>query len=118
MSLFQSNLRKQIGNLPKILNYVKIIQYYSKLFTGVLKRGTMPLQHPPEGEVQNRCFAVVELPLRLRDHELAHAGFAHLFHNCLAACFFSEDDEASGKHLQNFQLLAIWHFSFFTQFEI
>ena len=37
MSLFQSNLRKQIRNLPKILNFVKIIQYYSKLFTGVLR---------------------------------------------------------------------------------
>ena len=40
MSLFQSDLRKQIRNLPKILNFVKIIQYYSKLFTGVLTRGT------------------------------------------------------------------------------
>ena len=38
MSLFQSNLRKQIRNLPKILNFVKIIQYYSKLFTGVLSQ--------------------------------------------------------------------------------
>ena len=41
MSLFQSNLRKQIRNLPKIekiLNFVKIIHYYSKLFTGVLRR--------------------------------------------------------------------------------
>ena len=37
MSLFQSNLRKQIRNLPKILNFVKIIHYYSKLFTGVLR---------------------------------------------------------------------------------
>ena len=37
MSLFQSNLRKQIRNLPKILNFVKIIQYYSKLFTSLLK---------------------------------------------------------------------------------
>ena len=36
MSLFQSNLRKQIRNLPRILNFVKIIHYYSKLFTGVL----------------------------------------------------------------------------------
>ena len=36
MSLFQSNLRKQIRNLPKILNFVKIIHYFSKLFTGVL----------------------------------------------------------------------------------
>ena len=31
-----SNLRKQIRNLPKILNFVKIIHYFSKLFTGVL----------------------------------------------------------------------------------
>ena len=38
MSLFQSNLRKQIRNLPKILNFVKIIHYYSKLFTGVPRR--------------------------------------------------------------------------------
>ena len=38
MSLFQSNLRQQIRHLPKILNFVKIIQYYLKLFTGVLRR--------------------------------------------------------------------------------
>ena len=38
MSLFQSDLRKQIRNLPKILNFVKIIHYYSKLFTGVLRQ--------------------------------------------------------------------------------
>ena len=37
MSLFQSNLRKQIRNLPKILNFVKIIHYYSKLFTSLLR---------------------------------------------------------------------------------
>ena len=37
MSLFQSNLRKQIRNLPKILNFVKIIHYFSKRFTGVLR---------------------------------------------------------------------------------
>ena len=36
MSLFQSNLRKQIRNLPKILNFVKKIHYYSKLFTSLL----------------------------------------------------------------------------------
>ena len=36
VSLFQSNLRKQIRKLPKILNLVRIIQYYSKLFTRVL----------------------------------------------------------------------------------
>ena len=40
MSLFQSNLRKQIRNLPKILNFarfVKKIHYYSKLFTSLLR---------------------------------------------------------------------------------
>ena len=36
MSLFQSNLRKQIRNLPNILNFVKQIHYYSKLFTSLL----------------------------------------------------------------------------------
>ena len=36
--LFQSNLRKQIRQLPKILKFVRIIHYYSKLFTGVLTR--------------------------------------------------------------------------------
>ena len=36
MSLFQSNLRKQKSHLPKILNFVRIIHYHSKLFTGVL----------------------------------------------------------------------------------
>ena len=45
MSLFQSNLRKQIRNLPKILNFVKIIHYYSKLFTGVLRLHPSPRCH-------------------------------------------------------------------------
>ena len=36
MSLSQSNLRKQIRNLPKILNFVKKIHYHSKLFTSLL----------------------------------------------------------------------------------
>ena len=35
MSLFQSNLRKQIRKLPKILKSVKIIHYYSMLFIRV-----------------------------------------------------------------------------------
>ena len=39
MSIFQSNLRKQIRNLPKILNFVKIIHYFSKLFTSLLSCG-------------------------------------------------------------------------------
>ena len=36
MSLFQSNLRKQIRKLPKILKSVKIIHHYSLLFIRVL----------------------------------------------------------------------------------
>ena len=35
---FQSNLRKQIRKLPKFLKFVKIIQFYSILFTGVLNQ--------------------------------------------------------------------------------
>ena len=46
MSLFQSNLRKQIRNLPKLLNFVKIIHYYSKLFTGVLSTRSPPCRPP------------------------------------------------------------------------
>ena len=38
MSLFQSNLRKQIRILPKILNFVKKIHYFSELFTSLLRR--------------------------------------------------------------------------------
>ena len=37
MSLFQSNLRKQIKKLPKILKSLKIIHYTSLLFIRVLK---------------------------------------------------------------------------------
>ena len=36
VSLFQSNLRKQIRKLPKILKSVKIIHYYSLFFIRVL----------------------------------------------------------------------------------
>ena len=39
MPLFQSNLRKQIRKLPKILQFVKIIHYYSELFTSLLRFG-------------------------------------------------------------------------------
>ena len=37
LPLFQSNLRKQIRNLPKILKFVRKIHYYSKLFTSLLR---------------------------------------------------------------------------------
>ena len=46
VSLFQSNLRKQIRKLPKILKFVRIIHYYSKLFTGVLLLEALHLAHP------------------------------------------------------------------------
>ena len=42
MSLFQSNLRKQIRNLPKILNFVKKIHYYCELFTSLLRQEFTP----------------------------------------------------------------------------
>ena len=47
MSLFQSNLRKQIRNLPKILNFVKKIHYYSELFTSLLRSGARARASPP-----------------------------------------------------------------------
>ena len=39
MPLFQSNLREQIRKLPKILQFVKITHYFSKLFTSLLSHG-------------------------------------------------------------------------------
>ena len=63
MSLFQSNLRKQIRNLPKTLNFVKIIHYYSKLFTGVLSRArarssATPAGASPSGSENGRSLGV------------------------------------------------------------
>ena len=51
--LFQSNLRKQIRKLPKFLKFVRIIHYYSKLFTGVLN-SQVPSTHPTPGH-KHRC---------------------------------------------------------------
>ena len=55
---FQSNLRKQIRELPKILKSVKIIQYYSILFIRVLSdvgpREQVGLPHLP-GLLVERC---------------------------------------------------------------
>ena len=42
MSLFQSNLRKRIRKLPKILKSVKIIHYFSILFIRVLTQDARP----------------------------------------------------------------------------
>ena len=50
MSLFQSNLRKQITNLPKILKFVKKIHSYSKLFTSLLNPDSTFLP-PAAGEI-------------------------------------------------------------------
>ena len=75
MSLFQSNLRKQIRNLPKILNFVKKIHYYSELFTSLLKDETTFLEiltrfkraEPPATptarvHVRNRIAQYLSLP--------------------------------------------------------
>ena len=48
MSLFQSNLRKQIENLPKILKCVNIIHYNSLLFIRVLSQLSL------SGPIQDR----------------------------------------------------------------
>ena len=81
MSLFQSNLRKQIRNLPKILNFVKIIHYYSKLFTGVLSEALLrerhALRHVEGLQLGARALGQVrEVPeaLEAREAELALVG--------------------------------------------
>ena len=59
MSLFQSNLRKQIRNLPKILNFVKIIHYFSKLITSLLtERSAPPCLQNPDGLILRRFEGV------------------------------------------------------------
>ena len=64
MSLFQSNLRKQIRILPKILNFVKKIHYYSKLFTSLLTEDrSLLLRHVVDRHVGRS---------RLVDHALKH----------------------------------------------
>ena len=75
MSLFQSNLRKQIRKLPKILKFVKIIHYYSKLFTGVLTR----LSEVSEAEIptikDHRVRADAKLEFaKLKEEERLKAG--------------------------------------------
>ena len=56
MSLFQSNLRKQIRNLPKILNFVKKIHYYCELFTSLLNFGaTRRCPRWRDGRPHSRC---------------------------------------------------------------
>ena len=55
MPLFQSNLRKQIRKLPKILQFVKIIHYYSELFTSLLRYEPPKLAEddlPPDEETE------------------------------------------------------------------
>ena len=70
--LFQSNLRKQIRKLPKILNFVKIIPYYSKFFTGVLILDT---PEPLEDSLATRGFDAVAsgLPNSFKNQHLRKA---------------------------------------------
>ena len=64
MSLFQSNLRKQLRKLPKILKSVKIIQYYSILFIRVLIRDHLsPLLRPPQDRGAVASFEEVDRAL-------------------------------------------------------
>ena len=63
MPLFQSNLRKQIRNLPKILNFVKKNQYFSKLFTSLLNRHVLGVEQDDPVGVLRR--------LRRRDGDVA-----------------------------------------------
>ena len=60
-------------NLPKILNFVKIIHYYSKLFTGVLTHATAepclahrcaPREIPGRTQDEEREFGPLDLPAR------------------------------------------------------
>ena len=60
--LFQSNLRKQIRKLPKFLKFVRIIHYYSKLFTGVLNEH---LRQVFGKEVDGRAVLEAEVAIRL-----------------------------------------------------
>ena len=67
MSLFQSNLRKQIRNLPKILNFVKKTHYYSKLFTSLLDQHAGPLADGRKAEVRVVRADADEAALKLRE---------------------------------------------------
>ena len=64
MSLFQSNLRKQIRKLPKILKSVKVIHYYSISFIRVLSKEHL--------EVERRNVRLADRT-RLALHEVADA---------------------------------------------
>ena len=101
MSLFQSNLRKQIRKLPKFLKFVKIIQYYySILFIRVLNGDALPAAAAEEAlerraraereerrgggdpEVEREVHARVPLELRAardegREPDLASRGSVH-----------------------------------------
>ena len=78
--LFQSNLRKQIRKLPKFLKFVRIIHYYSKLFTGVLRKHTPPSELARE-EAPRYLKAINFLlePAKARILALVRSPVAHLY---------------------------------------
>ena len=78
MPLFQSNLRKQIRQLQKILNFVKIIHYYSKLFTGVLndRRGDASAGREGVAEGEGRAGEAAE-GVEVKALPAGHAGTEH-----------------------------------------
>ena len=65
VSLFQSNLRKQIRKLPKILKSVEIIQYYSILFIRVFNDLVAVLDELAAGRLP-LLLLLEELPEHLR----------------------------------------------------
>ena len=74
VSLFQSNLRKQIRNLPKILKFVRIVHYYSKLFTGVLSITPIVAPRSESGRIQTGKTENGVARLRRGENLAGHGG--------------------------------------------
>ena len=75
MSLFQSNLRKQIRNLPKILNFVKKIHYYSELFTSLLSARAMRALAALAAAAAQPLGHDVDVSTGLRRSSFSHGNF-------------------------------------------
>ena len=80
MSLFQSNLRKQIRNLPKILNFVKKIHYYSELFTSLLNSEAFSCARGSSSTTRSAgCSWLRSLPRRWPAVPFISSAYFHLF---------------------------------------
>ena len=119
VSLFQSNLRKQIRNLPKTLNFVKKIQYYSKLFTSLLSR-ELASSDPNQGA---KNFTIQGPPAnRTSDREWEKKLYPYIFSPSLFSdniicipflCFLSASGQlhrlSSSIPFRNLNVLAVHH---------